>query len=58
MMEEGEEARRALLNIQQEIRRDIAKEKELQEARSNPLHFHSVTINFLLSYNCLSNGAK
>ena len=33
-MQEEEEARRAILNIQEEIRRDLAKEKELQEARN------------------------
>ena len=33
-MKEAEEARRALLNIQEEIRRDLDKEKELQEARN------------------------
>lgn len=32
-MKEAEEARRALLTIQEEIRRDLVKEKELQEAR-------------------------
>ena len=32
--EMGEEARRAILNIQEEIRRDLAKEKELQELRT------------------------
>ena len=33
-MQEEEEARRAILNIQEEIRRDLAKEKELQELRT------------------------
>ena len=43
-MQEEEEARRAILNIQEEIRRDLAKEKELQEAR-NILRQHLQTVN-------------
>ena len=31
--QELQEARRAILNIQEEIRRDLAKEKELKETR-------------------------
>ena len=42
-MQEEEEARRAILNIQEEIRRDLAKEKELQEAR-NILRQHLRTV--------------
>ena len=43
-MQEEQEARRAILNIQEEIRRDLAKEKELQEAR-NILKQHLPSVN-------------
>ena len=50
-MKEAEEARRALLNIQEEIRRDLVKEKELQEAR-HILKQKPLTVNN--PYNCSS----
>ncbi len=46
-MQEEREARRAILNIQEEIRRDLAKEKELQDAR-HILRPHLQTVNIFI----------
>ena len=63
-MEEEDEARKALLNIQEEIRRDLVKEKELQEARKILQHHHlkqpvNNQYNCSLTFcHCLSLGPK